>query len=50
MFCSGAAAHQDVIQVDEDAGGTLEYGFHESLKCLSSVLESKQHAKKFPKA
>ena len=50
MFCSGAAAHQDVIQVDEDVGDTSEYGIHESLKCLSSVLESKRHAKKFPKA
>ena len=50
MFCSGAAAHQDVIQVDEDAGGTSEYDIHKSLKCLSSVLDSKQHAKKFPKA
>ena len=50
MFCSGAAAHQDIIQVDEDAGDTSEYGIHESLKCLSSVLEPKWHAKKFPKA
>ena len=50
MFCSVAAAHQDIIQVDEDAGVTSEYGIHESLKCLSSVLESKRHAKKFPKA
>ena len=33
MFCSGTAAHQDVIQVDEDAGNTSEYGIHESLKC-----------------
>ena len=48
MFCSGAAAHQDVIQVD--TGDTSEYGIHESLKCLSRVLESKRHAKKFPKA
>ena len=50
MFCSGAAAHQDIIQVDEDARDTSEYGIHESLKCLSSILESKQHAKKFSKA
>ena len=50
MFCSGAAAHKDVIQVDEDARDTSEYGIHESLKCLSSILESKRHAKKFPKA
>ena len=50
MFCSGAAAHQDVILVDEDAGDTLEYGIHELLKCLSSVLESKRHVKKFSKA
>ena len=49
MFCSGTAAYQDVIQVDEDAGDTSEYGIHESLKCLSSVLESKRHAKKFSK-
>ena len=49
IFCLGAAAHQDVIQVDEDAGDTSEYGIHESLKCLNSVLESKRHAKKFPK-
>ena len=38
-FYSGAAPHQDVIQVDEDAGDTSEYGIHESLKCLSSVLD-----------
>ena len=44
MFCSGAAAHQDIIQVDEDAGDTSEYCIHESLKCLSSILESKRHA------
>ena len=50
MFCSGAAAHQDVIQVGEDAGDTSEYGIHESLKYLSSILESKRHAEKFPKA
>ena len=50
MFCSGAAAHQAISQVDEDTGNTSEYGFHESLKCLSSVLDSKRHAKKFPKA
>ena len=49
MF-SGAAAHQDVIQVDEDAGDTSEFGIHESLKCLSSILKSKWHAKKFQKA
>ena len=50
MFCSGAAAHQDVIQVDEDAEDTSEYGILESLKCLSSILESTRHAKKFPMA
>ncbi len=50
MFCSGAAAHQDIIQVDEDARDTSEYGIHESLKCLNSIHESKQHAKKFSKA
>ena len=50
MFCSGAVAHQDVIQVNEDAGDTKEYGIHESLKCLSRVLESKWHTKKFQKA
>ena len=50
MFCSVAATHQDVIQVDEDAGDTSKYGIHELLKCLSSILDTKQHAKKFPKA
>ena len=65
MFCSGTAAHQDVIQVDEVQGiprskmqgipgvrcrGYLGVWYPESLKYFSSVLESKRHAKKFPKA
>ena len=45
MFCSGTDTHQDVIQVDKDAGDTSEFGIHESLKCLSSILESIRHAK-----
>ena len=31
----------DIVRVDEEAGNALEYGVHEMLECLRSVLESK---------
>ena len=50
MFHSGTATYEDVMLVDEDTGDASEYGVHESLECLSSILESEQHAEKFPEA
>jgi hypothetical protein len=42
------AAYQDIIQVAESKIQSLQYLVHKLLEGLSSIPQSKRHAKKFP--
>ena len=46
MFHSGVAAHENVVQVDEDKEDASHYGVHELLEHLSYILESKWYVDK----
>ena len=44
----GAAGDENVIEVDKNEGDVAEDAIHQSLECLSSILEPKRHTKELP--
>ena len=50
MFFLGLGCHQDVVQIDECPGKSVEDLVHQSLKPLGRVLEPEGHADVFPQA